>query len=175
MGRVRCSPPSATKPSFTNSPVRDAADRRTPPRPRPGRVGLCRLERRHSRAAALRLVPRQSRIAGTPPISRNLLRAAGALAGQAPAKARGATLRRDLVADADRTARPNRGHRSVHLPEGGHGEQDWASLLEAATGPPATRLTAQTWSPRIPPAHTPLADRQPCPILGTIPRRAAQQ
>ena len=68
----------------------------------------------------------------------NLLRAAGALASLAYAKARGATLRRDLIAVAARTARHGRGHLTMHLPEGWHREQEWASLFEAATGPPAT-------------------------------------
>jgi hypothetical protein len=69
-------------------------------------------------------------------ISCNLLRAAGALASLACAKARGATLRRDLINVAGRTARHGRGHLTVHLPEGWHREHEWASLLHAATGPP---------------------------------------
>lgn len=70
-------------------------------------------------------------------ISANLLRAAGALASLTYAKARGATVRRDLIAVAGRTARHGRGHLTVHLPEGWHREQEWASLFHAATGPPA--------------------------------------
>ena len=70
-------------------------------------------------------------------ISHNLLRAAGALAGLACARARGATLRRDLIDVAARTARHGHGHITLHLPEGWHREQDWISLFEAATGPPA--------------------------------------
>jgi hypothetical protein len=70
-------------------------------------------------------------------ISHNLLRAAGSLASLACAKARGATLRRDLIDIAARTARHGRGHITLHLPEGWHREQDWASLFEAACGPPA--------------------------------------
>jgi Transposase DDE domain group 1 len=70
-------------------------------------------------------------------ISHNLLRAAGSLASLACAKARGATLRRDLIDVAARTARHRRGHITLHLPEGWHREQDWASLFEAACGPPA--------------------------------------
>jgi Transposase DDE domain group 1 len=70
-------------------------------------------------------------------ISGNLLRAAGALASLAYAKARGATLRRDLINVAGRTARHGRGHLTVHLPEGWHRQQEWASLFHAATGPPA--------------------------------------
>ena len=70
-------------------------------------------------------------------ITHNLLRAAGTLAGHAHAKARGATLRRDLISVAGRTARHGRGHLTVHLPEGWHREQEWTSLFHAATGPPA--------------------------------------
>jgi Transposase DDE domain group 1 len=70
-------------------------------------------------------------------ISCNLLRAAGALASLAYAKARGATLRRDLIDVAARIARHGRGHNTLHLPEGWHREQDWMSLFEAACGPPA--------------------------------------
>jgi Transposase DDE domain group 1 len=71
-------------------------------------------------------------------ISCNLLRAAGALASLACAKARGATLRRDLIHVAARTARHGRGHLTLHLPEGWHREHEWNSLFEAACGPPAT-------------------------------------
>jgi Transposase DDE domain group 1 len=71
-------------------------------------------------------------------ISCNLLRAAGALASLAYARARGATLRRDLINVAARTARHGRGHLTLHLPEGWHCAHEWASLFQAATGPPAT-------------------------------------
>jgi hypothetical protein len=70
-------------------------------------------------------------------IAHNLLRAAGALASLAYARARGATLRRDLIDVAARTARHGRGHITLHLPDGWHREQDWMNLFEAATGPPA--------------------------------------
>jgi hypothetical protein len=70
-------------------------------------------------------------------ISCNLLRAAGALASLAYATARGATVRRDLIAVAARTARHGRGHLTVHLPEGWHREHEWMNLFEAACGPPA--------------------------------------
>jgi DDE family transposase len=69
-------------------------------------------------------------------IAHNLLRAAGSLASLAYAKARGATLRRDLIDVAARTARHGRGHITVHLPEGWHHEHDWMNLFQAATGPP---------------------------------------
>ncbi len=67
----------------------------------------------------------------------NLLRAAGSLASLAFAKARAATVRRDLIAVAARTVRHGRGHLALHLPEGWHREQEWLNLWEAACGPPA--------------------------------------
>jgi hypothetical protein len=69
-------------------------------------------------------------------ISHNLLRAAGSLASLAYAKARGATLRRDLIDVAARTARHGRGHITVHLPEGWHRQAEWMNLFEAACRPP---------------------------------------
>ena len=70
-------------------------------------------------------------------MAHNLLRAAGALASLPFAKARGATIRRDLITVAARTARHGRGHLALHLPEGWHREQEWLNLWEAACGPPA--------------------------------------
>jgi hypothetical protein len=69
-------------------------------------------------------------------ISHNLLRAAGALASLACARARGATLRRDLIDVAARAARHGRGHITLHLPDGWHRQQEWMNLFEAACGPP---------------------------------------
>ena len=62
---------------------------------------------------------------------------AGALASLPFAKARAATIRRDLIAVAARTARHGRGHLTLHLPEGWHREQEWLNLWDAACGPPA--------------------------------------
>ena len=70
-------------------------------------------------------------------ISHNLTRAAGALASASFAKARGATLRRDLIAVAARIARHGRGRITLHLPECWHREHQWMNLFEAACGPPA--------------------------------------
>ena len=70
-------------------------------------------------------------------MAHNLLRAAGALASLPFAKARAATIRRDLIAVAARTARHGRGHLALHLPEGWHREQEWRNLWDAACGPPA--------------------------------------
>jgi Transposase DDE domain group 1 len=70
-------------------------------------------------------------------IAHNLLRAAGTLAGRRHAKARAATVRRDLVAVAARTARRGRDRLTLHLPEAWHREREWMNLFEAACGPPA--------------------------------------
>jgi len=72
-------------------------------------------------------------------MAHNLLRAAGALASLPFAKARAATIRRDLIAVAARTARHGRGEITLHLPDGWHREQDWMNLFEATTGPPSAR------------------------------------
>ena len=69
-------------------------------------------------------------------MAHNLLRAAGALASLPFAKARAATIRRDLIAVAARTARHGRGHLTLHLPEGWHREHEWMTLFTAACGPP---------------------------------------
>jgi Transposase DDE domain group 1 len=73
-------------------------------------------------------------------ISHNLLRAAGSVASLGYAKARGATLRRDLIDVAARTARHGRGHITLHLPEGWHREQDWMNLFEATCRPPPAQV-----------------------------------
>jgi hypothetical protein len=70
-------------------------------------------------------------------IAHNLLRAAGSLASLTCAKARGATLRRDLIDVAARIARHGRGHLTVHMPGDWHREHEWMNLFEAACGPPA--------------------------------------
>jgi hypothetical protein len=69
-------------------------------------------------------------------ISGNLLRAAGALASRTYARARGATVRRDLINIAARAARHGRGHLTMHLPAGWHRDREWLNLFEAACGPP---------------------------------------
>jgi hypothetical protein len=70
-------------------------------------------------------------------MAHNLLRAAGALASLPFAKARAATIRRDLIAVAARIARHGRSHLTLHLPDGWHREHEWQNLLTAACGPPA--------------------------------------
>ena len=72
-------------------------------------------------------------------MSGNLVRAAGCLASAAHARARGATIRRDLIDVAARTARRGRGHLVLHLPAYWHREAEWLSLFEAACGPPRAR------------------------------------
>jgi hypothetical protein len=71
-------------------------------------------------------------------IARNLLRAAGTLASRAYGKARGATIRRDLINLAARTARHGHGHITLHLPAGWHRQTEWLTLFAAACGPPPT-------------------------------------
>ena len=58
------------------------------------------------------------------------------LASLTCAKAKGATLRRDLIHVAARIARHGRGHITVHLPAGWHREHEWMNLFEATCGPP---------------------------------------
>jgi hypothetical protein len=69
-------------------------------------------------------------------MAHNLVRAAGTLASPPFAKARGTTIRRDLIAVAARTARHGRGHLILHLPQGWHREQEWLNLWDATCGPP---------------------------------------
>jgi hypothetical protein len=72
-------------------------------------------------------------------MAHNLLRAAGALASAFFSRARGTTIRRDLIDVAARIARHGRGHITVHLPEGWHRDCEWTNLFEAACGPPRAR------------------------------------
>jgi hypothetical protein len=72
-------------------------------------------------------------------IAGNLLRAAGCLASAFHARARGATIRADLIAVAARAARRGRGSLILHLPRYWHRETEWMSLFEAACGPPRAR------------------------------------
>ncbi len=74
-------------------------------------------------------------------MTHNLLRAAGTLAGEKHAVARGATLRRKIINVPARIARPQR-RRVLHLPAHWPWAEQWAALWNAvaamATGPPAT-------------------------------------
>lgn len=68
-----------------------------------------------------------------------LVRAADEILGTHNARARGATIRRDLIDVAARAARHGRGYLILHLPEYWHRETEWQSLFEAACGPPQAR------------------------------------
>jgi hypothetical protein len=68
-------------------------------------------------------------------ITHNLLRAAGSLTDDRHAVARGAALRRHLVAVPGRLARPAR-RPVLHLPTFRPWAQQWLTLWNAATGPP---------------------------------------
>jgi hypothetical protein len=63
-------------------------------------------------------------------ITRNLLRAAGTLASPAHAVARGATLRRDLIAVPARITRPQR-RRVLHLPAHWPWAEPWTARADA--------------------------------------------
>jgi hypothetical protein len=69
-------------------------------------------------------------------ITHNLTRAAGCLASAFHARARGATIRRDLISVAARIARHGRGSLTLHLPQAWHREPGWMTLFQAACGPP---------------------------------------
>jgi hypothetical protein len=69
-------------------------------------------------------------------ITHNLLRAAGTLASARHAIARGATLRRQLVAVPARLARPQR-QPVIHLPAHWPWADQWTTLWTTVTGPPA--------------------------------------
>jgi hypothetical protein len=71
-------------------------------------------------------------------IAHNLTRAAGTLASPRHARARGATIRRDLINVAARIARHGRGHLTLHLPDGWHRQAEWQTLFRAGCGPPQT-------------------------------------
>ena len=102
-------------------------------------------------------------------MAHNLIRAAGALASLPFAKARAATIRRDLIAVAARTARHGRGHLTLHLPEGWHREHEWLNLLarglraarrSGLTSPEPVRTpTAATATRTPPPAQEPRTSR----------------
>jgi hypothetical protein len=70
-------------------------------------------------------------------ITCNLLRAAGCLASRFHARARGTTIRADLIDVAARLARRGRSQLTLHLPQYWHRESEWLALFEAACGPPA--------------------------------------
>jgi hypothetical protein len=72
-------------------------------------------------------------------IAQNLVHAAGVLAGPLLAKARAATIRRDIINIAARIARTRRGIIALHLPEHWHREHEWTTLWTKTrdAGPPA--------------------------------------
>ena len=104
-------------------------------------------------------------------ICHNLTRAAGALAGAFHAKARGATIRRQLIDVAARIARHGRGHITVHLPEGWHREHRMDEPVRSRLRPARRRgLTSPTRSPH---PTAPAATRQHSPA--ERPGQAAEQ
>jgi hypothetical protein len=94
-------------------------------------------------------------------IAHNLVRAAGALASLLFAKARAATIRRDLIAVAARTARHGRGRLTLHLPEGWHRQHEWLNLLPRPTARPPQRPDRPRTGPH--PATAVTATPNPAP------------
>src|SRR5262249_60231215 len=90
-------------------------------------------------------------------------------------KARGATLRRDLIDVAARTARHGRGEITLHLPEGWHRKTEWMNLFQAATAPPAqAACPARTRSPHLHRPRAPAdASQDPGTNQDTPPKRRA--
>ena len=133
------------------------------------------LDRRPARAPALRVLPRERGLAGLAAIAHNLLRAAGSLASLAYAKARGATIRRDLIDVAARTARHGRGHITLHLPEAWHREHEWMNLFDsrlraAPQRPDQPRPVTALHAPPGPPPP-PAPSQEPGQAAGTVSGR----
>jgi hypothetical protein len=73
-------------------------------------------------------------------IAHNLLRALGCLAGPFHAKARGATMRRHLIAVPARLTRHGRGHLTLHLPGHWHWQTAWMNAFDAVHDPPPAHV-----------------------------------
>ena len=97
-------------------------------------------------------------------MAHNLLRAAGALASLPFAKARAATIRRDLIAVAARTARHGRGHLTLHLPAGRHRRARMAEPVRRGLRPARCGGLRSPDSVRTPTAARP--PRPPAPEQG---------
>ena len=69
-------------------------------------------------------------------LTHNLLRAAGCLASTFHAKARGSTLRRQLIWVPALTSLHSRGHLDLHLPANWRWESAWTTLFHATHPPP---------------------------------------
>jgi hypothetical protein len=127
-------------------PVRDASGRSPAPRPRPGGTGARGLDRRPTGSPASSF-PANAAWLALAAISHNLLRAAGSLASLACAKARGATLRHDLIDVAARTARPAAGTSPCTCPKAGTASRNGP----ASSKPPPARPPQRPDPPR--PGH----------------------
>lgn len=73
-------------------------------------------------------------------LAHNLLHATATLASAFHARARGATLRRHLIAVPARIARHGRGHLTLHLPEHWTWSDAWLDAFDGAHGPPAVHM-----------------------------------
>jgi len=160
IGQGDCSPPGATTPCLPTPRTRCSRQKSTTAAtPRPSKSSPTGPAARSPTCHRARSPPMPPWLA-LAAISCKL-RAAGCLASLAHAKAKGATVRRDLIAVAARTARHGRGHLTLHPPEGWHREHEWMNLFEALR--PATRYGLTSPDPvtasRRPAAASPAAKR----------------
>ena len=95
------------------------------------------------------LVSRQCRLADLAAIAHNLLRAVGALASLPFARARAATIRRDLIAVAAPTARHGRSHITLDLPEGWHRRRRRGSATGNSSSCPSAALLFRSRTRRM--------------------------
>jgi hypothetical protein len=106
--------PQVTAQTDAEAQDKAGAGRSPAPRPRPGGTGARRLDRRPPGPPASGSFPANAAWLVLAAITHNLLRAAGSLASLAYGKARGATIRRDLIDVAARTARHGRRPRCTY-------------------------------------------------------------
>ena len=106
-------------------------------------------------------LPRQCRLARARRDQPQLAARRGALASMAYAKARGATIRRDLIHVAARTARHGRGHLTVHLPEAGTASTSGRPVRRRLRTTSHSGLPAQIRSVTATPAGHPETAPQP--------------
>ena len=137
-------------------PVRDHPGRGAAPRPRHRGAGLRRPDQRPAGSPAIGAFPGQRRVAGPAPPSPQPDPRRRLPGRRLFAKARGATIRRDLIAVAARIARHGRGHLTLHLPEGWHRETRMDEPVRSRLRP-ARRRGLTSPDPVTAPARPPTA------------------
>ena len=130
---VRCPPPPRR---VHRQPAEHARRGGHPPRPRHRRTGHRRPQEQRSRASAVRRFTANAAWTVLAAIAFNLTRATGAAASTFHAKARTATVRRQLITLPGRIARSARRLR-LHLPTGWPWKHAFTQLFTSTCGPPA--------------------------------------